>query len=64
MRGSIPRPGFKQEINMDNCWFTDMCLKYFGKDYGSCKLNQYWFYRKYYKMPALRAFNESFRVRF
>jgi len=36
-------------------WFTQMALKYCGKDYGSPKLNQYFFYRVVYHMTASEA---------
>ncbi len=37
-------------------WFTLMAIKHCGKDYGSERLNQYFFYRKVYHMTANEAF--------
>lgn len=42
---------------MIDFWFTQMALKYCGRDYGSAKLNRYFFYRKVYHMTASEAWS-------
>lgn len=42
-------------------WFTEMCRRHYGRDYGNELRNRYFFYRRTYGMTASQAWFEANR---
>lgn len=48
---------------LSNSWFATMAIRHCGKNYGSERRNQYFFYRKVYRMEASAALREVNKFR-